>query len=217
MFRVSTIVILFSISLYSCSKENNSQPTTINITVENVFNGEAVDSILFYLYGKRTSFPIRTHQIGQEYPINGSLTFSFISRRGHEYYISEIDPTPTFCILGVEGAPFEIGLENELNYKVSTYNELVISIENVNCFNSFDTLHWRLDYLTYPEYSFENIYWEDFGWNGCYGKENAIDSYYPTGDYSFEWVVKRENADSIYGTEYFKLPENESLVYDFQY
>jgi hypothetical protein len=107
--------------------------------------------------------------------------------------------------------PVKKGNRVEADYHMVPYGQLKISLHNVNCAGTNDTLIYNRTYI-----SFEGIeVFQPFVLTGCYNTEGAF-AQVPSGNYLVEWTVIRSGVSNSY-SHVIAVPGNGQAEYNIDY
>jgi len=211
------LILLFCFHLAACKKENSPKWTEVEIEVKNGISSEPIDDIYFNLYGVKSSFPKSTHQIGTKYPENGHLKFGFRAKRRFDYILYQQQYSSYFT-QRITGGELVLGEENYFTYELVEFGHLILSVDNINCFNNKDALEFQLSYLDSDGYPISSLYWDTgFTWDGCNTFTELYNHSFPAGNYTFEWSVNRENNDNSSGHHTFFMSEDDTTYINIEY
>ena len=212
-----SLILLCCFHLASCKKESSPTWTEVEIEVKNGITSEPIDDIYFYLYGVKSNFPKSTDQIGSKYPENGELNFSFKAKRQFDYILYKQEYSSYFT-QKITGGELVIGAENHYSYELVEFGQLILNVDNINCYDSHDALEYRLTYLDSDDYPISSLYWETgYTWDGCNQFTELYNYSFPAGNYNFEWKVSRDNNDNSSGEHIFFMNQNDTTYVNVEY
>lgn len=209
------ILVLLSILFFSVSCGKNREKT-VKGRVLNPVTGEGIANARVILQKEGGGIPSGLETVEAVYTdANGNFEISSKKMKVNtaqvvlaldDYYsLGWKKDGVTYSILSVKKGM------NEADYWAVPYGEIKISIHNVNCQGSDDSLFYNRTYSSFPEIEV----FQPFVLTGCYDNDGAF-AKVPSGNYLIEWTVIRNGVSNSY-SHTLLIPANGQASYNIDY
>ena len=195
------IVAVFSTLFFSsCQKPEESEMwTQLNVNSTNYVTGEPIEDVFVSVIQKKNKslFDTEILTLEEGYTINGEFNYGWKSKSRNKIsyeYLAQADPSKYYIIDFDQFGYIQKGELNIIDFQLVPMTDVYWHIENINCFDSTDSMWFKIDHQSL-KYQSED--WSPVGIAGCYYFSEKNDEPMPIGTYDISTKTKR-----VTGTTY---------------
>ncbi|MCC6701508.1 MAG: hypothetical protein IT221_08290 [Fluviicola sp.] len=212
------ILIAGIIILTSCTKFGRTH--TAKGRVMNPITGEGIPDVEMKLLKSTLGLPGGKKSVKET--TSNSDGFFEISKSGLNVYYLQCNTSADYYELGwfengqqistaATDYKLKMGKTLHADFYAVPYGELKISLHNVNCQGSNDSLIYKRNYTSFNGISV----FQPFTFTGCYDNDGAY-AKVPSGSYSIEWTVIRNGVSNSF-SNILNVPGNGQAEFNIDY
>lgn len=203
-------LILMLIGFLSCTNENSSKWTTVDIQLKSAISGEPISGKELFIQsnhskGSNAYYSANSGTTDE----SGNLELGFKAKRQHNYSIrttlidAQTYPNLKYALLGDK--KLTVGVRNHLNLEILDHGILHVHSQNVDDFDNMDHFSYQLSYKENFDLPDSKYYYSEpiVGTNESSVDEQTVYA----GNYELKWTARSNGKDSS-GTMDVFVPEN---------
>ena len=139
-------LVLMALLFLSCKKENSKHWTEVNIKANNYLTGEPITDVACGVFYSKAGFFLNAETIALDegFTENGQYSFGFKAKKNGFYQAEAAFDIEKYYVINFSNYLYlDYGEVNNFQFDLVKPGYLNVNIDNINCVDANDVLHYR--------------------------------------------------------------------------